>query len=159
MRTKTFVLIGMLLLGLGVTTGIVALGGGAPAEAKFVGSAKCRSCHLKAYMTWKKSKHAKVYDQLEGDEKTNADCLKCHTTAYGKPGGFTSEDATPHMKNVGCETCHGAGSTHCEVSKDHKDEPKTAVWDRKIDLKPTACGNCHNPHVNQKKRVEELRNK
>ena len=159
MRARNIVIVSLVLMGLGIAGGMMALGGGAPADAKFVGSAKCRSCHLKEYMSWRKTKHAKVYEQLQGDEKKNPECLKCHTTGYGKPSGFSSEDATPLMKDVGCEVCHGPGSTHCEVSEKHKDEPKDSVWDRKIDRKSANCNNCHNPHINQKKRVEELRAK
>jgi hypothetical protein len=39
-------------------------------------------------------------------------CFYCHTTGYGKPGGFISIEKTPHLKNAGCEVCHGPGEFH-----------------------------------------------
>ncbi|MBU1626585.1 cytochrome c family protein, partial [bacterium] len=36
----------------------VELGGG------FVGSEKCRECHIKEYRSWEKTKHAKSYNTL-----------------------------------------------------------------------------------------------
>ncbi|HQH73102.1 MAG TPA: multiheme c-type cytochrome, partial [bacterium] len=59
----------------------------------FVGASKCKMCHnLKKfgmfYDDWMQEKHAKAMDVLKDEEKKNPECLKCHTTGYGKPGGF-----------------------------------------------------------------------
>ena len=61
-------------------------------------------------------------------------CYGCHTTGYGKPGGFVSEIQTPEMMNLGCESCHGPGSLHVE-SEDPDDLTAVAVED---------CMICHN---------------
>jgi hypothetical protein len=62
-------------------------------------------------------------------------CFECHTTGYGEPGGFKSESETPHLKNAGCEVCHGPGSTHVETN-----DPE----DIKGDLTAKDCEKCHN---------------
>ena len=62
-------------------------------------------------------------------------CYGCHTTGYGKPGGFCSEQETPELKNNGCEVCHGPGSLHA-ASEDPEDLNTT------IDVED--CMTCHN---------------
>lgn len=75
-------------------------------EYKYVGSNKCKKCHLKQYKSWAKTKMAKAFDSLkpgqasEGKQKHKLDpakdytkdetCLACHTTGHGKPGGYGS---------------------------------------------------------------------
>lgn len=48
------------------------------------------------------------------DYTHDANCLPCHTTGYGKPGGFKSIEETPDLAGVQCEMCHGP---HSEVLK------------------------------------------
>lgn len=52
-------------------------------------------------------------------------CFGCHTTGYGKPGGFISVEETPELKNAGCEVCHGPGAKHIKTGKidDIKKQP------------------------------------
>lgn len=148
---KRAIICGIVLFGMGMWFITFAYGA---KDAKYVGSPACQACHLKDYMSWKKMKHAKVFDDLIGAETANPDCLKCHTTGYGKEGGFVSAEKTAGLKGVGCEACHGAGSAHVEAAKS---APKTGAWDTMIKKTPDTCTECHNPHVNQKERVEELR--
>jgi hypothetical protein len=128
---------------------------GTPQGAKFIGAKKCRLCHMNEYKTWSESKHAKNFDVLEGAERANPDCLKCHTTGYGKEGGFVSESETPDLTNAGCESCHGPGSEHADAAKK---AGEATGWEKRINRVPqNVCVDCHNPHINQKKRAEELR--
>ena len=143
------------LLGIIIAGTLISYAAGVPKTAKFVGTGKCRLCHLKEYKTWKKTKHAKNFNTLQGPERSDPKCVKCHVTGFGKPGGFVSEKETPKMKNVGCESCHGPGSAHVEVAKD---APKSGKWDTKTNKVPqNTCVNCHNPHINQKENAEKLR--
>jgi len=48
--------------------------------------------------------------------------------------GFVSEQKTGHLKNVGCENCHGPGSEHIMTAgQTELTEPKSA------------CIDCHTP--------------
>jgi len=85
-----------------------------PTAAAYVGSEACRGCHADEHATWSKQPHARALATLEAKgEVENADCLRCHTTGFGKPGGFAPGDgAQPALAGVGCESCHGPGGDH-----------------------------------------------
>jgi hypothetical protein len=134
---------------------VVAMAGGPPDDAKYVGPAKCKACHIALHKTWAESKHAKNFSVLQGAEKTNPECVKCHTTGYGKASGFTSEAATPNLENTTCEACHGPASAHVAAALD---APDKGDWDKKINKNPgAACVGCHNPHVDRKAMAESAR--
>jgi hypothetical protein len=156
MTRKTAAVAAACILGaLGIVAGgFIARAGGPPAGAKYVGSNKCASCHADQVKTWQKTKHAKAWSSLQGDEVKNPDCVKCHVTGYGKPGGFTSQEATPALRNVGCEVCHGPGSAHIDAALDI---PDSGQWDKKNIKTPTNCVQCHNTHIDQKEAAEKYR--
>jgi hypothetical protein len=112
------------------------------AEGQFVGSAKCGECHEKEYNKFitysKKSKSWHSIEIMASDLTPDEieECYDCHTTGHGQPGGFVSIQATPHLADVGCETCHGPGKAHVEADGD----PSL------IKRKPTEseCVKCHN---------------
>ncbi len=112
-------------------------------QPEYVGSETCGECHDEAYESYlNNSKKARSFNtvakmrlrgRLTPDE--SKECFSCHTTGYGKPGGFISEAKTPHLKNLGCEVCHGPGSVHVE-SEEAADIEGEPVIDR--------CLGCHN---------------
>ncbi len=113
----------------------------AKGEARYIGISECESCHLEAQEVWEKTAHAKAYKTLVDDHKEfNLDCVSCHVTGYGIPGGSTVTH-NDTLRNVQCETCHGPGSLHVE----DPENPKL------ITLKPdpkTCVDQCHHPpHV------------
>ncbi len=121
---------------------------GVPAQAgddssySYVGSKKCKMCHLKQYKSWAQTRMAKSLDILkpgnnqEAKEKFNLDvdkdytqdgtCLKCHTVGFGQAGGYAIPDAddkkavrrAKKLEGVGCECCHGPGSEYIKVFED-----------------------------------------
>ena len=105
---------------LSVLFGLAAGAAVAQQQARFVGSETCGECHEKEYSNYTKySKKAHSWESVKimlSDLKpAEAEkCFECHTTGYGQPGGFVSYETTPHMADVGCETCHGPGSLHAE---------------------------------------------
>jgi len=87
-----------------------------PTSADHVGSEACQSCHTAEFDTWQSSPHGHAVVRLEQAGKADdADCLQCHTTAFGRPGGFQTElsvSAQSDLARVGCESCHGPGGDH-----------------------------------------------
>ncbi len=87
----------------------------------FIGSKACQDCHEEIYerfVTHSKKPHSwKSVDIMKSNLKPFElqECYDCHTTGHGQPGGFVSFEETPHLAEVGCETCHGAGSLHAET--------------------------------------------
>jgi peroxiredoxin len=87
-----------------------------PSTAAHVGSDACKSCHEPEYATWAASTHAISVQSLAKEGKADqVECLTCHTTAFGREGGFPrdgSSAAHPDLARVGCESCHGPGGEH-----------------------------------------------
>ena len=87
----------------------------------YVGSDACKTCHEKEFNSFMKyAKKSKSYESIERVKKglTQEEikgCYFCHTTGYGKPSGFISIEKTPHLKNAGCEVCHGPGGLHIKT--------------------------------------------
>jgi hypothetical protein len=110
-------------------------------EAIYVGTESCRGCHEVEYDNFKAfAKKATSYASIKKMQKGLTaeelkECYGCHTTGYGKPGGFVSIEKTPHLQDAGCEVCHGPGSKHVE-----SEDPD----DLMADLDADSCKACHN---------------
>lgn len=114
---------------------------GEPA-ARYVGSQVCAPCHAgqhERFMRYSKKAHSSknlrlMAKGLSDQELTS--CYGCHTTGYGRPGGFTDFTATPQLADAGCEVCHGPGSDHADAGGD----PKLI----RSKLAMAMCEGCHN---------------
>jgi Cytochrome c554 and c-prime len=128
----------------------------ADSNGRFVGSQKCESCHEKSYYIWKRSGHGHAYATLEDlDPPRNFDpeCVSCHvvgwhpTKFFPYQSGFESPKKTPHLKNAGCEGCHGPGEKHCdaELTNDEQLQKKyrKGVVITKEQSKKEQCTTCH----------------
>lgn len=93
-------------------------GGNNTETPKYIGSEACKDCHQKYYISFityaKKSSSFESIQRVKKGltEEEIKKCYFCHTTGYGKPSGFVSPEETPHLKNAGCEVCHGPGEFH-----------------------------------------------
>jgi mono/diheme cytochrome c family protein len=151
--------------------GLLGAGGPAPAATaagKYIGAAKCKSCHSSAesgdqYGAWSKAKHSHAFEGLTTDaakelgakagiadpSKEDA-CLKCHVTGFGEPEASFPKDWKQEL-GVQCETCHGPAETHM------KERFKAAATAEKGKLQVVpageviaapgveVCVKCHNP--------------
>jgi hypothetical protein len=135
-------------------------------DHSYEGSNRCRKCHIKEYRSWQKTAMAKAFEVLKpgerAEEKTkagldpkkdytkDADCLPCHTTGYGKPGGFVDIAKTPNLAGVGCENCHGPGGTYLQdgymtmENKNYKLEKLVAAGMIEKTNQGTCAELCHN---------------
>jgi hypothetical protein len=117
-----------------------------PTAARHVGSDACRSCHAKEYESWAAGPHARALATLETKHKAgDANCLKCHTTGFGREGGLqpgAPASAHPDLARVGCESCHGPGGEH--VTAPTKKAAIVSLGD-KCDscVILQICGSCH----------------
>ncbi|XYH96464.1 multiheme c-type cytochrome [Sorangium sp. So ce1128] len=113
----------------------------AKGEASYIGIDACTNCHEEERKVFDGTAHARAYATLQQDFKEfNLDCVSCHVTGYGKPGGSTvTHNAS--LQNVQCEECHGPGSLH---AKDP--EQKGLIV---LSPPPESCvSQCHHPpHV------------
>ena len=142
-------------------------------DNNFIGAAACKTCHDKEdhgkqYSKWKEARHSKAFETLGSDAakkiakekgiedpQKDANCLKCHVTAYTQPKElkhkkFKDEDG------VQCETCHGPGENHKKVQlkaamggddDDDEDEYEyEPLPEDEITLSPKeeTCRTCHN---------------
>ncbi|MBB5351484.1 hypothetical protein HNR46_001721 [Haloferula luteola] len=86
---------------------------GVTASATYVGSAACQTCHQDDHALWASSQHAHAFDTLmERGAAADPNCIPCHTVGFGEPSGYRRSDANSRLTGVGCESCHGPGSTH-----------------------------------------------
>jgi peroxiredoxin len=88
--------------------------------AAHVGSDACRSCHAEEFAAWAAGPHAGAIAALAKSGKDREQsCLKCHTTGFGRTGGFPPTGRPtdhPDLARVGCESCHGPGAEHVAES-------------------------------------------
>lgn len=145
----------------------------AAGEATYIGSNKCKMCHLAQHKSWSGNKHGKALETLLPDQATemktkhsldpkkdyskDATCLACHTVGLGKPGGYAVHDTADEkvakeMKGligVGCEMCHGPGSEyaklHEEIMKSKRKYKSEEMYAVGMTkIEEATCKTCHN---------------
>jgi nitrate/TMAO reductase-like tetraheme cytochrome c subunit len=109
---------------------------------RYIGSARCATCHPKAFEKWKSTKHSHALQTLtdakpEGQDY-NPECIKCHVVGHGYTSGFVTPDKTPDLGGVGCENCHGPGEKHANNPADEAGRAMLRVSKNESD-----CVKCH----------------
>ncbi len=97
--------------------------------------AACGRCHEPQLRAWRHGPHARSLASLRvAGRERDRDCIACHTTDAGSPGGFVSPERTPALGAVTCQACHRFDLG--EHRREGFDEPPA---DRAI------CTMCHTP--------------
>jgi len=100
----------------------------------FAGTANCKSCHAAAHKVWSGSAHSHAWRTLvQVGHQKDPDCVGCHVVGLQYQGGFQDPARTPHLENVGCESCHRAAGRHAA-------SPATVRPPR---VGAAACASCH----------------
>jgi hypothetical protein len=102
---------------------------------EYVGSKACQECHSYEYEMWSSKAHAGAFATLEEvGSQFDPECVICHVVGMDYESGFVWPGETDHLKNVGCENCHGPGSEHIKTSGE--------AWT----IEPqSTCTDCHTP--------------
>ena len=127
-------------------------------KAGYVGSARCRSCHVGQHQAWSETPHsralaklasadsaaiagmaAKLKVKLEHPPVQTEACVVCHVTGFKLAGGYPGADsaATASLSAVGCESCHGPGSVHVTSAFSGKKTTIVRAVSEKV------CTQCH----------------
>ena len=99
-----------------------------PTGRTFVGSEMCGECHSTAHKIWRKTPHSYALDTLVKPPERysvprhlDPECISCHVVGWNAQeyfpykSGYLGLKETPEMHHVGCENCHGPGSTHVDA--------------------------------------------
>lgn len=84
-------------------------------EIAYVGDKVCAECHEDICSQLDATPHERAWKTLfEYGDQVDPECVSCHVTGWGDNKGFLGFEATPHLVNVTCESCHGPGQRHVE---------------------------------------------
>jgi predicted CXXCH cytochrome family protein len=104
----------------------------------------CGNCHVGIQATWKTTKHAQAWADLQQSNHAQASCNGCHSVSelgnsVGHPAGYKLF-ADPAYQDVQCESCHGPGFTHAS-NPSLPNVPLAAIH---VDTGlANGCGGCH----------------
>jgi len=108
-----------------------------PDALEYTDSESCKACHQYEYEKWSQKAHAHAYETLEKvNSQFDPECVICHVVGMKYESGFISEQQTGHLKDVGCENCHGPSSEHnITLGRAKTTEPQSV------------CIDCHTPET------------
>ncbi|MEZ6184643.1 MAG: multiheme c-type cytochrome [Planctomycetota bacterium] len=116
------------------------------AGGSFMSARSCQGCHQAQYEVFKGTKHHGAQARVIAARPEVSDlgeCIRCHVTGYGYESGFESMKLTPHLAEVGCESCHGVGELH--VSAGPRDKRGYGVRAGFPESWRERCVSCHDP--------------
>ena len=82
----------------------VTSGGAGAAGKPYYAPSLCKTCHVREYEDWARSKHAAAVHTLVKDNKMQSDCLQCHSEQFRRTNAVTIP--SDNVGGVECATCH-----------------------------------------------------
>lgn len=83
---------------------------------RYLGVGACQTCHEKEFQVYMGTAHAHAFSTLAAQfVQRDSNCVGCHVTGYGQPGGFDGvrrRGSMVDLVDVQCEACHGPGAEH-----------------------------------------------
>ena len=114
-------------------------GAPAPVGEQYAGQDLCIACHAEEVAQWARGPHARAWLHLtRRGETRNATCLACHTTGFGRPGGFADVAENDTLLNVQCESCHGPMRLHAQQADQLGVRPSAG-----LQISEKTCARCH----------------
>ena len=113
----------------------IAVAERAESGPRYAATSACISCHMHQFGTWAFSEHKNAWQALvERGQGYDPECLGCHSTGFGEPGGFgeLSKFNLNRLGAVQCEACHGP-------LKGHPEDESVAV----APITEATCLRCH----------------
>ena len=111
----------------------------ADTTSAYVGVDRCKMCHMAQFRHWQTVSMSRAYERVRESEDVGK-FVQCHSTGFGRPGGFTTIEATPHLAGVQCEACHGPGREHVSMPVSNRDP---AARRATINRNRQDCASCH----------------
>lgn len=84
-------------------------------EGGYATGSSCAGCHSDRMASWGFDAHAHAMASLiQRDAQANPECVACHSTGFGRPGGFAElkPERVEAFRDVQCEACHGPMAGH-----------------------------------------------
>ncbi|MBJ80062.1 MAG: hypothetical protein CMH60_01970 [Myxococcales bacterium] len=106
---------------------------GANDTSRYVGAAKCGSCHEAEYQKWLAGPHAKAHKSLTSEQLADSKCNTCHT--------LVPFNTDKRFLGVQCEQCHGGGKVYHKEYVMRDKELARAVG--LVVPKAADCQTCH----------------
>ena len=111
---------------------------GIKSAATYTGSEACLQCHPTAARIWKSSRHSQAFESLKSkNADADPNCIPCHVVGFGSTSGYRRAFSGGKLVDVGCESCHGAGSIHVTQKQNGISEFR---------FRPLAAGDCQKCH-------------
>lgn len=111
----------------------------------------CGNCHVGVQATWKVTRHAHAWSDLQASGHATSSCNNCHSVSQngnfvGKPAGYAVTPDSAYQ-DVQCENCHGPGFKHVQNPDSVATQPLASIHVDFDTLAGTAlvtsCSGCH----------------